>query len=141
MVNCYICIGSNYERERNLSFAVNELSLRLGNLCFAPAEETAAIGMKRGSSFLNQVALLTTSLSAAELKRLFKEIEREAGRTPEEKAQEIVRLDIDLLTYGDTLLKAEDMERDYVERGIALLKGRDTAIGAAADSGGETPER
>jgi 2-amino-4-hydroxy-6-hydroxymethyldihydropteridine diphosphokinase len=97
--------------------------------------------MKRGGSFLNQVAQLTTSLSAAELKRLFKEIESEAGRTPEEKAQEIVRLDIDLLTYGDTLLKAEDMERDYVERGIALLKSRDTAIGAAADSGGETPER
>jgi 2-amino-4-hydroxy-6-hydroxymethyldihydropteridine diphosphokinase len=123
MTSCLVCIGTNYERERNLSFACNELSLRLEGIRFAPAEETAPIGMKmRSENFLNRVAAVDTDLSREELREMFKQIERSAGRTADDKSHEIVRLDIDLLTYGDELLKPADMARDYVARGADYLR-------------------
>ena len=50
-----------------------------------------------------------------------KNIEREAGRTPEEKEQEIVRLDIDLLACDSKVYKPEDWKRDYIVRGLEEL--------------------
>jgi 2-amino-4-hydroxy-6-hydroxymethyldihydropteridine diphosphokinase len=123
MACCLVCIGTNYERERNLSFACNELLLRLDGIRFAPTEETAPIGMKmRSENFLNRVAMVETELPCEELRAMLKQIERSAGRTADDKQHEIVRLDIDLLTYGEELLKTADMERDYVVRGLNFLK-------------------
>jgi 2-amino-4-hydroxy-6-hydroxymethyldihydropteridine diphosphokinase len=68
------------------------------------------------------VAAVDTDLSREELREMFKQIERSAGRTADDKSHEIVRLDIDLLTYGDELLKPADMERDYVARGADYLR-------------------
>lgn len=127
MVSCLICIGTNCERERNLSFAINELSAALPGIVFAPAEQTAPIGMTRGEYFTNQVGRFATAMSCDELKSMFKAMERAAGRTPADKAAGIVRLDIDLLTYGHRVLKPADMERHYVVRGISLLPPAESA--------------
>jgi 2-amino-4-hydroxy-6-hydroxymethyldihydropteridine diphosphokinase len=54
-------------------------------------------------------------------KRL-KDIEREAGRMPEEKKQEIVRLDLDLLSCDDTVYKPDDLKRDYICRGLKEIE-------------------
>ena len=52
---------------------------------------------------------------------MFKELERHSGRLPGDKAQGIVKLDIDLLTFDNKVLKPEDMKREYIRRGISLL--------------------
>ena len=49
-------------------------------------------------------------------------IEREAGRMPEEKKQEIVRLDLDLLSCDDTVYKPDDLKRDYICRGLKEIE-------------------
>ena len=60
-----------------------------------------------------------------------KDIEREAGRTPEEKKQEIVRLDIDLLSCDNRVYKPEDLKRDYIIRGLKELNdGKSEATNA-----------
>ena len=43
------------------------------------------------------------------------------GRLPEDKAQGIVKLDIDLLTYDDIILKPKDMERKFIIEGMESL--------------------
>ena len=53
-----------------------------------------------------------------EITLYLKSIEREAGRTSEEKKQEIVRLDIDLLSCDNRVYKPEDLKRDYIVRGL-----------------------
>ena len=52
---------------------------------------------------------------------LLKQIEKENGRLPEDKQQGIVKLDIDLLKYDDSILKPKDMEKDFVQAGLKEL--------------------
>ena len=52
---------------------------------------------------------------------MFKELERRCGRIPEDKAQGVVKLDIDLLVFDNKILKPEDMEREYIRRGMSVL--------------------
>ncbi len=42
-------------------------------------------------------------------------------KDPEEKKQEIVRLDIDLLSCDNRVYKPEDLKRDYIIRGLKEL--------------------
>ena len=85
--------------------------------------ETEAIGSRFLSPFSNQTALFETSMSAEEVRTILKRIEHRNGRSPEDKAQGIVKLDIDLLNYDDCVLKPEDMEREFVLVGMRELFG------------------
>lgn len=88
---------------------------------FSEEEETEPLFFRRPNPFSNQVACFRSDAPAEDIKALLKAIEREAGRKPEEKAQEIVRLDIDLLTCDDAAYKPQDLERDYICRGLRQL--------------------
>ena len=83
--------------------------------------DTEAIGNGYLSPFSNQLALLETSLSAEDIRNILKQIEKENGRLPEDKQQGIVKLDIDLLKYDDSILKPKDMEKDFVQSGLKEL--------------------
>ena len=69
----------------------------------------------------NQLAKFSTTLSPDSVHDLFKELERRCGRIPEDKAQGVVKLDIDLLVFDNKILKPEDMEREYIRRGMSVL--------------------
>lgn len=121
MKRIVICMGSNTEAVQNLAFARKRLSM-LGDVRFATEQWTEAIGCNINQSpFLNQVALLYSSLSSEEIEKELKAIEQLCGRTAEEKAQEIIRLDIDLLAVNDKVLRPKDWERDYVKEGCKYL--------------------
>lgn len=116
-----ISIGSNEHRRENMALARQRLSALFPDIRYSTEEETAPLFLRRSALFSNQVARFTSDAPAAAVTRLLKAIEREAGRRPEDKAQEIVRLDLDLLAGGDTPYKPQDLERDYVRRGIEEL--------------------
>jgi 2-amino-4-hydroxy-6-hydroxymethyldihydropteridine diphosphokinase len=65
--------------------------------------ETAAMGAARQPPYLNQVALLTTSLPAPALLRLLKEIERRAGRRGG-RPWGARTLDLDIIDYKSLIL-------------------------------------
>ena len=75
-------------------------------------------------SFLNRVGIAYTSLSATELIRHFKQIERALGRVSESKHLGIIPMDIDLLQWNDDLLKPDDLQRSYIKAGISQLSER-----------------
>lgn len=99
---------------------------RLGELFlgirFSREEETRPLFFRRPELFSNQVARFSSNCGAEEVIWQLKSIEREAGRTSEEKKQEIVRLDIDLLSCDATIFKPEDLKRDYILRGLQELE-------------------
>ena len=104
-----ICIGSNVNRKENLALARKRLSELFPNIRFSAEADT----------------------DADEIILHLKDIEREAGRTPEEKKQEIVRLDIDLLSCDSRVYKPEDLKRDYIIRGLKELNdGKSEATNA-----------
>ena len=109
-----ISIGSNEQRKDNLALARKRLSELFPGIRFSKEEETKPL-------FSNQIARVVSSKQVGEVSSHLKSIEREAGRKPEEKLQEIVRLDIDLLSCDETIYKPEDLKRDYIIRGLKQL--------------------
>ena len=119
--SCLLCMGCNLDRTAHMTSARRDLENHFPGIRFGTEMETEAIGSGFLSPFSNQVALLHTSLSAQEVHTLLKQIERNHGRVPDDKAQGIVRMDIDLLTYDHVVLKPADIEKPYVQAGIEEL--------------------
>ena len=118
---CLLCLGSNLDGATRLSAARSALRSHFPDIRFSEELVTEAIGSHFLSPFHNQVARLTTPLSAEEVRAILKGIEQAQGRLPEDKAQGIVKLDIDLLVVDEVVLKAKDMERDFVKQGMEEL--------------------
>lgn len=119
---CLICLGSNTNREQNIPFAQNRLMYHFPNIVFGTEQDTTPLFYANPARFTNQVARFSSSLSVSQIKSIFKEIEASVGRVPEDKGNEIVKLDIDLLVYDDLVLKEKDLQREYVIYGINELK-------------------
>lgn len=116
-----ISIGSNERRTENMALARQRLTELFSDIRFSEEEETKPLFFHRSNLFSNQVARFVSVGQRHPSQPHQKAIEREAGRLPEEKRQEIVRLDIDLLSGGDTVYKPEDLKRDYIVRGLKQL--------------------
>lgn len=119
-----ICIGSNEHRKDNLALARKKLAELFPGIRFSIEADTKPLFFRRQALFANQVARFMSDCDAKEITLRLKNIEREAGRTPEEKRQEIVRLDIDLLSCDGVVYKPEDLKRDYIVRGLEELEER-----------------
>lgn len=116
-----ISIGSNEQRRENMELARRRLTELFPGIRFSEEEETAPLFFHRPNLFSNQVARFASDNPAEKITACLKAIERESGRNPEEKRQEIVRLDIDLLSCDGTVYKPEDLKRDYILRGLKQL--------------------
>ena len=95
---------------KNIAKARTLLTALLPDICWEEARWTEPVNFPYPALFLNQLATFTTPLLSDEVRHHFKEIERQCGRLPEDKGQGIVRMDIDLLTYGEETLKTEPFD-------------------------------
>ena len=121
-MNYILCIGSNTEPEKNMALAVSELTRRFPGIRFSSQQMSEPMGTMRPDWFQNRAAKFETAMPFEEVKDITKEIERMAGRTPEEKYQEIIKLDIDILQAGDQRYKLHDWEQPYVQRLLKQLE-------------------
>ena len=62
-----------------------------------------------------------SSMEFEDLFRIFKEMEKAAGRTPGGKKVGIVPLDIDIAMWNDEIKKPRDMMQDYMQIGLMEL--------------------
>lgn len=114
MTEYILGIGSNEQPKEQILWARKVLSARFPGIWFSSVRRTEPVGFQHNSHcFLNCLAVLHTEQNTAQLKAFLKQTEREAGRTPEDKTQEIVRLDLDILVAGREVLKAEELQRPY----------------------------
>lgn len=116
-----LVLGSNYEKEKNVEAARQLLKVSFPHIRFAPKVYTRPVGCRNPESFLNQVALLETSLPQPSVSQLLKEIETTLGRTPEDKIKEQIVIDIDLVWWNNVPLKPSDLSREYIRKGIEEL--------------------
>lgn len=122
MHKCIICIGSNYNRKENLFFARQKLADLFPSIRFTSEQETQPLFFRSPALFSNQVAQFFSEVGEEMVRKELKAIEKSAGRRPEDKKEEIVCLDIDLLTFDDRVLKPEDLKREYIVKGLEELK-------------------
>lgn len=120
-MNYTVSIGSNEQRRENMELARRRLTGLFPGIRFSEEEETKPLFFHRQDMFSNQVARFVSDNPAEEIIACLKGIEREAGRMPGDKEQEIVRLDIDLLSCDGTVYKPKDLKRDYIRRGLRQL--------------------
>lgn len=114
MTEYILGMGSNEQPQEQIRKAQQVLSARFPDIWFSSVRRTEPVGFKHNRNcFLNCLAVLHTELDTAQLKAFLKQTEREAGRMPEDKKQEIVRLDLDVLAVGQEVLKAEELQRPY----------------------------
>lgn len=117
-----IGIGSNWQRTEHMAWARRRLNACFPGIRFSEEVETEPLYFHRPDKFSNQVARFSSPHPIHQVKAQLKSIEREVGRRPEDKAQEIVKLDLDLLLCDGQVLKPHDLERPYIREGIAQLK-------------------
>ena len=122
-----IVLGSNHEQEKNVRVAMALLAQTFPSIHFSRCLWTEPIGMERGGidarqklkaspQFVNAIGIAMTEMEEVQVVHVLKDIERKCGRTKEDKAVGIVKLDLDLLLYGDIRHKNADWERDYVKQ-------------------------
>ena len=122
--HCLLCMGSNTNRYAQLSVAREALRTTFPDIHFGEMMETEAVGSGFHSPFSNQLAKFSTTLSPDSVRDLFKELERRSGRIPEDKAQGVVKLDIDLLVFDNKILKRGYARRDGANGIVAIYQCR-----------------
>ena len=122
----YLGLGTNSgNREENLTRAIEELSLALGN-CIAKSSfiETEPWGFCSNNKFLNCAVAFKIAKSPIELLDTTEDIERKLGRTTKSSGgiYHDRTIDIDILLYGNEVVKNERLtiphplmhKRDFV---------------------------
>ena len=129
-----MALGSNLgDRAAHLAHARARLGALPGTRLVAASrvEETMPLGPVAQSPYLNQMVLLETSLTPAELLAHCLAIEVERGRARRERWGPRT-LDLDIVRYGEQAVRQPDLtiphpelrNRDFWRREIAELEGK-----------------
>ncbi|MCM1109138.1 MAG: 2-amino-4-hydroxy-6-hydroxymethyldihydropteridine diphosphokinase [Clostridium sp.] len=119
---CWLCLGCNHGAASAMPRARKQLTDLFGDIRFGTEQTTKPVNFVSSAPFVNQVACFHSAWSTTEIRCRLKEIECTCGRCREDKSKGLVKMDIDLLMYGDTVLKPEDMKLFYIRKGINELK-------------------
>src|SRR5690554_1841130 len=97
LVEVYLGLGSNTDRNKHLCAGLDALQALFGQLDCSPVFESEAVGI-RSACFYNMVVRIKTAMPLLELVRQLKHIESLNGRYAAPRKS--LTLDIDVLLYG-----------------------------------------
>lgn len=140
-----IGMGSNLgERLANLRFGVQGLRRLLGGVYVSPVYETVPVHVADQRSFLNACCVGRTSLTPRQLLTELQQIEQAAGRTRGGRRYGPRILDLDLLLYGDHVIRERDLIVPHPRlrgRAFVLVPLRDIAADWRVPGDEEHPTR
>lgn len=115
MNEALICIGSNENKENNLDLCQKLLSDIFTNIIYSDTCISIPYGNHYKNDFINQLAVIYTSLNMKETADILKSVEKKIGREPGDKKLGLVKIDIDLVIWNNDILKPIDMQRSYLQ--------------------------
>ena len=123
MPTAFISIGSNIAREKNILAGVKALKAHFSSVILSSVYESDAVGFD-GNPFLNLIAAVETQHSPQQVDLLMHEIEKQNGRTSEQKKFNPRTLDLDLVLYDDFVSQDAELEipRDEITRYAFVLE-------------------
>ena len=122
MNTALIMLGSNFNSEQNIEIALEKLSEHFEIEKQSSIIETQPSDKHYISNFQNLALKILSEETAEETKLIFKDIEKEMGRTSESKFLGTIPIDIDLIYWNDNLIH-HDFERfKFVRTCIEELK-------------------
>ncbi len=111
MVTVYLGLGSNLgDRRAYLKAAVDALRLILKDVKESSVYETAPLYVTDQPVFLNQAISGKTGLEPLEFLEQCQAIQAKVGRTPQTLRFGPREIDIDILSFGEVVLKTEEVE-------------------------------
>ena len=130
MARVFVSVGSNVERERHISLALELLASRFGELQQSNVYESAAVGFN-GDPFFNLVVAFDCDAEPREIVASLHEIERRCGRARGAERYAPRTMDLDLLLVGDRVVREggivlpheEISTQAFVLRPLAELAG------------------
>lgn len=123
MPEIFLSIGSNISPETHILSALKDLMSTFGPLKLSSYFRTAAIGFE-GPAFINLVARFESERPPLEIAKILRNIEEKHGRTRHSQKFSSRTLDVDLILYGDTILKSKELElpRPEIDRYAFVLE-------------------
>jgi 2-amino-4-hydroxy-6-hydroxymethyldihydropteridine diphosphokinase len=110
MARVYLSLGSNIDRYRYISAALDALAQRFGELIISSVYESEAVGFE-GDNFLNLVVGLDTTMELGALASVLRKIEHDNNRRRDGGPRFSARtLDIDILTYDNLVGRHDGVE-------------------------------
>ena len=103
MTACYVSVGSNIDKEKNIEAGLTSLRETFGELTISPIYETAAVGFE-GDNFFNLVVGFETDFLAHDVFEMLRQLEFKHGRLPNSQKFSSRTLDLDLLLYGNAIM-------------------------------------
>jgi 2-amino-4-hydroxy-6-hydroxymethyldihydropteridine diphosphokinase len=141
-VTVFLGLGSNLgNRQKNLDMALDLLSQRMHIKKVSSVYETDPVGNTGQPRFLNLVCQVNTLLAPKELLTLAKGIELKLGRVPAKTKNAPRLIDIDILLYGDKIMKLKKLTIPHprlVERAFVLVPLAEIAPDAVHPVSGKT---
>jgi 2-amino-4-hydroxy-6-hydroxymethyldihydropteridine diphosphokinase len=115
MVQVFLGIGSNVNRQQNIALALTRLNKTFGELRISPVYESSPVD-GWGACYYNLALGFQTELSLQDLRSFLRDVEDSLGRKREMVGE--VTIDLDLLiydnlhgTFGDCRLPHPDLRR------------------------------
>lgn len=110
MNTVYLLLGSNMgDSEQMLAVATNMIEKNIGKLTKSSSiYRTAAWGKEDQPDFLNQIIIVSSSLSSSTVLKEMFDIEKEMGRVRTTKNAARV-IDIDMLFFNDEIIQTETL--------------------------------
>jgi 2-amino-4-hydroxy-6-hydroxymethyldihydropteridine diphosphokinase len=123
MPEVFVGVGSNVEPDRHLAAGLRALASRFGVLRLSPVYRNSAVGFE-GEDFLNMVVAFDTEDPVEEVAAALAMIESANGRTRNEARYSARTLDLDLLLYGDLVIRTGELQlpREEVTHHAFVLK-------------------
>lgn len=139
-VTVLLSLGSNIDPARHLRAALDELEPAFGPLRVSPAYRTPAVGFD-GPPFLNNAVALRTDMALAALEAWLHALEQRHGRPPGSQRLVDRTLDVDVVFYGELVLRDGDkvrLPRPELKHAFVLKPMADIAAGFVDPLSGRT---
>ncbi|MBR5918994.1 MAG: 2-amino-4-hydroxy-6-hydroxymethyldihydropteridine diphosphokinase [Prevotella sp.] len=111
-----ISIGTNVEQSINMFMGKRRLEELLHSVQYSTEVWSDAIDLPESDRFLNCLARVRTVHGLKQVQQALKQIERRCGVSQAMKHTGIVKLDLDILLYGNERFHEEDWERPYIQQ-------------------------
>ena len=122
-----IGIGSNLESEENVRRAGKTLTGLFHDCVWSPFIRTEPVGIC-SKPFLNGLLRATTTLDETEINRLLKETESQLGRSPVDKQNGKVTIDLDLMAFDGQRRHDRNWLFPFQERLLKALNNKPNNI-------------
>ena len=110
-----VALGTNFDQKKNAYTAESTLKTIIKDSHVSKYLWTKPVNMENSDKFLNCLIFGKTHYGLSQLIKAFKQLEKKCGRSRSDEVRGIIKIDIDILQYGNEIFKKEDWDRDYVK--------------------------